>query len=46
MLHRIREVFAVVRPCFEGPVEVDECYIGGKRANMSHSKRQGRAGVR
>ncbi len=25
---------------FAGPVEVDETYIGGKRRNMSNSKRE------
>lgn len=29
MLHRIRKAFTVVTARFEGPVEVDETYIGG-----------------
>ena len=44
MLHRIREAWnrnnsggGNGRP-FTGPVEVDECYFGGKRRNMSKSK--------
>ena len=43
MLHRIREAWN--RPNgngngFSGPVEVDEAYMGGKRRNMSNSKRK------
>ena len=40
MLHRIREAFADVVVTFAGPVEVDETYVGGRRANMSKSKRK------
>ena len=40
MLHRIREAFADVAPIFAGPVEVDETYVGGIRANMSNAKRK------
>ena len=40
MLHRIREAFAGIEPIFDGPVEVDETYVGGKRANMSNAKRK------
>ena len=44
MLHRIREAWAGTdndnNGRFEGPVEVDETYMGGKRANMSNSKRK------
>ena len=40
MLHRIREAFADIAPVFTGPVEVDETYVGGKRANMPTSKRK------
>ena len=41
MLHRIREAWAGNndKTLLCGPVEVDETYIGGKRANMSLSKR-------
>ena len=39
MLHRIREAFVTNGPKFSGPVEVDETHIGGKRGNMSKSKR-------
>ena len=43
MLHRIREVWSVRDDDdsqFSGPVEVDEAYFGGKRANMSNAKRK------
>ena len=41
MLHRLREVWANDRADkFSGPVEVDETYMGGKRRNMSNSKRK------
>lgn len=40
MLHRIREAFADIAPVFDGPVEVDEAYFGGKRKNMSTAKRK------
>ena len=39
MLHRIREAWAGDCNAFSGPVEVDETYFGGKRANMSNAKR-------
>ena len=38
--HRIRENFADSNGEFSGPVEIDETYLGGKRRNMSHSKRK------
>ena len=41
LAHRIRETF--LEPStdlFEGPVEVDETYMGGKRRNMPKSKRK------
>lgn len=47
MLHRIREAWMPNgddEP-FGGPVEVDETYMGGKRANMSNSKRKALAGT-
>ena len=42
MLHRIREALmngGKVAP-FAGPVEADETYVGGKRANMSNTRRK------
>ena len=41
MLHRIREAWSVEidDDDFGGPVEVDETYVGGKRANMSNAQR-------
>ncbi len=45
MLHRLRKAWEEesVEP-FDGPVEMDETYIGGKRKNMSKSKREGLTG--
>ena len=41
MLHRIREAWAGENgEPFDGPVEVDETYVGGKRKNMSKAKRK------
>ena len=51
MLHRIREAWDQTGiGLMDGPAEVDETYIGGKRKNMSKSKRKelrgtGRGGV-
>ena len=47
MLHRIREAWATRNDGdeFSGPVEVDETYMGGKRANMSNAKRKELAGT-
>ena len=42
MMHRLREAWAKETGSdgpFDGPVEVDEAYFGGKRENMSNSKR-------
>ena len=41
MLHRLREAWAS-EPSgpFQGPMEVDETYMGGKRKNMSNAKRK------
>ena len=42
MLHRIREAWGDDdgEEPFDGPVEVDETYFGGKRKNMSNAKRK------
>ena len=42
MLHRIRQAWATTDDGgpFSGPVEVDETFMGGKRANMSNAKRK------
>ena len=42
MLHRIREAWMPKDggTSYAGPVEVDETYMGGKRANMSNAKRK------
>jgi len=40
MLHRLREAFEHAGPAFDGPVEVDEAYFGGKRKNMSNARRK------
>ena len=47
MLHRIREAWGEDdgEEPFDGPVEVDETYMGGKRKNMSNAKRQALAGT-
>lgn len=38
--HRIRKAWEDESPMFAGPVEVDETYVGGKRANMHAWKRK------
>lgn len=41
MLHRIREAWQHESDDdFDGPVEVDETYVGGRRRNMHYSKRK------
>ena len=40
MAHRLRKAFSENGGVFSGPVEVDESYFGGKRANMSNAKRK------
>ena len=41
MLHRLRETWkSTGLPPFQGPVEVDETYLGGKRKNMHGKKRR------
>ena len=46
MAQRLRAAFQATGPTvvFEGPVEVDETYVGGKRKNMPKSKRKMLAG--
>ena len=45
MLHRIREAWAGENDDpFDGPVEFDETYFGGKRKNMSNAKRKAATG--
>ncbi len=47
MLHRLREAWAIQDddgPRMSGPVEVDETYVGGQRANMSLTKRAEQTG--
>ena len=46
MLHRIREAWSDEgNGGFAGPVEVDESYFGGRRRNMSNSRRKALAGT-
>ena len=44
MLHRIREAWTSPDDRFDGPVEVDETYVGGKRKNMPKAKRENLTG--
>ena len=38
--HRIRKVLDQGKSLFQGPVEIDESYFGGRRRNMKKSKRE------
>ena len=38
--HRLREAFSNPDRLFDGPVEIDETFMGGKRKNMTKSKRK------
>ncbi len=40
LAHRLREAYSGGPGLFDGPVEVDETYVGGKRKNMPKSKRE------
>ena len=40
MLHRLRKAAENGQSVFSGPVEVDETYIGGRRANLSNAERK------
>ena len=44
MLQRLRKASETGSSVFSGPVEVDETYFGGKRSNMSSTKRKGLKG--
>ncbi|MCY4587081.1 MAG: IS1595 family transposase [Bryobacterales bacterium] len=45
MLHRIRQAWSdETSDLFSGPAEVDESYFGGRRRNMSNTKRKGLTG--
>ncbi len=39
MLHRIRKAWESREPLFQGPLEVDETYIGGKEGNKHEHKK-------
>ena len=45
LAHRLRKALEPHGSMFSGPVEVDETYMGGKRANMSNAKRKELAGT-
>lgn len=43
LAHRLRAALAAERPVFEGPVEVDETYVGGLRKNLPRGTREAMA---
>ena len=43
MLHRLRDAMEASKPWFQGPVEADETFIGGKEGNK-HAKKKLNAG--
>ena len=43
LAHRLRAAFAVQHPKFEGPVEVDETYVGGRHQNKPKAVRDRKA---
>ena len=40
MLHRIRTAYMETNDLFDGEVEVDESYFGGKEGNKHNKKKQ------
>ena len=45
LAHRLRVALSEKGDMFQGPIEVDETYFGGRRTNMSHAKRKELAGL-
>ena len=44
LAHRLRKAGTFQTGLFDGPIEVDETYVGGKRKNMPRSKRESMKG--